>query len=117
LWGLFGAWVLVVFGVSSVPHLAAPEVGALGLDKLFHVLEYAVLGLLYRRAAGVKGARAAWTGALVGLAVGALDETWQGRVAGREQDFFDALADVLGAALGSFGWGAWTRWRQRSILS
>ncbi|MFQ5599507.1 MAG: VanZ family protein [Candidatus Krumholzibacteriia bacterium] len=117
-WLLLGGWMLVIFGVSSLPDLGTSGVEAPGLDKIFHMCEYGVLGFLYARA-GLTDAgrwRSAWGGALVGLVVGSLDELYQGTVPGREVDVLDTCADVAGAALGALARRAWTRRRQSHML-
>ena len=107
------AWVVAIFGVSSVPHLTAPHLGSIGSDKIFHALEYGVLGTLFGWATGARGARLVWSATLLGLCVGALDELYQGSVPGRQQDIFDAGTDVLGALLGGVAWEGWMRRRKR----
>lgn len=111
-------WVLVLFGVSSIPDLRVPKHDTPGLDKLFHFGEYLVLGVLFARAVGAPAARRAlWSGALLGLCVAMLDELYQSTVPGREADVVDAIADVMGAAAGALVWSLWTRRRQTTMLS
>jgi len=89
-------------------------------DKIAHFVEYAMLGLLSRMAAGgLSGAvrrRPALVAAAVvafGLLVGALDETIQRSVPGRQSSWTDFVADAIGVAAGlAFaGWAA-GRWRR-----
>ena len=109
-----GAWVAAIFGISSVPHLTAPHLGSIGSDKIFHALEYGVLGALFGWATGARGARLLGWAALLGLGVGALDELYQGHVPGRQRDLFDAATDVLGALLGGVAWESWARRQKRT---
>lgn len=111
-------WVLLVFGVSSIPDLSVPGNNTPGLDKLFHFGEYSVLGLLLgvgmRR---YRTWRAVWVGALVGVVVATADELYQTTVPGRELDALDAVADTLGVITGALVWSAWTQRRQRTLHS
>jgi VanZ family protein len=112
-WLLFGCWMLVVFGLSSIPNLSPPAAELPLADKLCHLGEYAVLGALFARGLGGAGrgaARAVLPAALVGMLVGALDEFYQSLVPGRSTSGWDWLADTAGAALGGL---AWTRYRHR----
>ena len=80
-------------------------------DKLFHVVQYALLGALSLRALGpglpgLLGRTEAVAAALLFcLAYGALDEVHQSYVPGREMDFLDLAADMLGAALAAVAYG------------
>lgn len=73
------------------------------MDKLAHMLEYSLFGLLVGRAI-----RFTWTGAGrvvmtfaavgIGAAMGLLDELYQSTVPGRTSDPYDWLVDVLAVA-------------------
>ena len=95
-----GIWVL-----SSKSILPQPK-GILGWDKFQHLLAYAVLAL----AAGLWPTRAFWSRrpalaffatALAAALYGAIDETHQYFVPGRDCNVWDWLADTLGALLGA----------------
>lgn len=117
-WLPLAGWVLLVFGVSSIPDLSVPGNETPGLDKVFHFGEYAVLGALLGHAAGFAGVRRTlMMGALVGLLLGTLDELYQSSVPGRSLDAFDAVADTMGSMVGALAWFAWTRRRRRTMLS
>lgn len=110
-WLHFGLWLALIFGLSSIPDLKPPGPSVSGTDKIFHAGEYALLGALLGRALGLRR-DGIWLGAALGLGIGILDELHQGRVPGREMDPFDALADMVGAALGCCAWVWLTRRRQ-----
>jgi VanZ family protein len=89
-------------------------------DKLAHAAEYAGLGLLltvaFRRT--LIGARR-WILTVVvviaGAIVGALDETYQLTVPGRDRDLLDWVADVVGVLIGnciSMAFRAWSLSRE-----
>ena len=117
-WLPFVGWLLVLFGVSSIPDLSVGPQDAPGLDKLLHLSAYSVLGALFGLATRRSEARRAlWSGVLVGVLVGSLDELYQSTVPGRQLDALDAVADTVGVALGALAYAAWTRRRRRTMLS
>jgi VanZ family protein len=79
------------------------------VDKIAHTIEYGILGglLHWAMAAGsastgsIRWGRVA-ASALIGMAVGAADESYQRRVPGRESSLGDLAADLCGAGLGAF---------------
>jgi VanZ family protein len=89
-------WAGVIFAFSSVPHLGT----GLGtwdyvLRKCAHMVEYAVLALLLRRATGSY----AWAVALA-VAYAVSDEFHQTFVRGRHGSPVDVGIDAIGATLG-----------------
>ena len=113
-WGPVLAWLSMIFVLSDQPDFGPPGLDVPGLDKLAHVVEYAILGLLLRRAGRVSR-QAGWGGmmglcALGGLLWACTDELHQARVPGREGDWRDLLADAAGLVLG-LGLGAVRRRR------
>jgi len=101
-WTVFGLWIAIILGMSSIPNLGPPDIGLPWADKVCHLGEYGVLGWLFARARGGRGARRMIAGALLGACMGALDETYQRLTPGREVSALDVLADTTGAALGAF---------------
>lgn len=122
LWSPTGAWrlaywappivyALVIFLLSGLPHPEEELPSFLGgvSDKLLHLVEYGVLGLLcyraFRWAAGEWGARhALWLAMVTAIIYGLSDELHQVFVPPREADPWDLMADAIGAALGAVGW-------------
>ncbi|MBP9854883.1 MAG: VanZ family protein [Candidatus Omnitrophica bacterium] len=94
----------IIFYVSSINDLAAPPTIAFS-DKLCHLIEYGLFGLLLARAVNnTKPGMDQWTLIVISL-VGALlyglsDEFHQSFVPGRSVELFDLLADALGGFLG-----------------
>ncbi|HEY6572116.1 MAG TPA: VanZ family protein [Candidatus Eisenbacteria bacterium] len=91
-------YVGVIFSLSSIRGTDLPG-GFPNLDKIVHLLEYSLLGLLLGRAirftlAGRGRAVAAVSTILLGAAVGAADEIYQRRVPARTSDVRDWLTDV-----------------------
>ena len=111
-WLPAAAWLIVIFGLSSIPDHGPPRFQLVGFDKLAHLAEYAVLGFLVARAVS-PGRAAVWAvlaGLLAGILVGSLDETYQRTVPGRDVDVLDVVADAVGARVG--GWVN-RKWRMR----
>ncbi len=101
----------LIFYLSSLEHpeVYAPSLFQLLGDKLLHVIEYAVLGVLcyrsFRHAAGPSSARhALLLGLLTATAYGVSDELHQSFVPGREATIWDVLADGTGAWVGAGLW-------------
>jgi VanZ family protein len=106
-WFLTGLWALLIFGLSSIPGRALPEVALFaGTDKVAHLGIYAVLGAL-----AFVAARATWTTApgaanvavatALAICFGITDELHQLFVPARSADVVDVAADGLGALAGA----------------
>ena len=104
----------VIFTISAQPNLQPPLAGRF-LDKLYHALEYAGLGVLLARA--LRGGRGpmsvgiAARAVAVGILVGIADEIFQSYVPGRISSPYDALADTAGVLLAQWGYGLALRGR------
>ena len=100
LWAPVVLWAAVIFAFSSIPSLDS-SLGTwdLVLRKLAHVAEYAVLGALLVRAAGL-----VWLAFALGVAYAASDELHQHFVTGRRGTPLDLLIDSVGVALGIVAW-------------
>lgn len=105
-WILVVAYLALIFGVSSIPQNPLSHTCIKVSDKLAHLAEYAGFGLLLTVAARSTLRRIPrWVlmvvVVLVGAAVGALDETYQMTVPGRERELLDWVADVTGVLVGT----------------
>lgn len=92
-------WSLAVLAACSVPGDELPDASYLPLshDKWIHVFMFVGVGWLWVRAEP----RRVWAVALGGIAFGIGIEIWQTLLPiGRSADPFDALADVVGLAIG-----------------
>lgn len=97
------AYVSLIFTLSAQPRLA-PPFEFQNSDKVIHLLEYAVLGVLLARAIRRSWPWRSITAAasltlLLGLAVAAGDEWFQSTVPGRDASVFDWYADGFGLVL------------------
>lgn len=107
-WGPVIGYALLIFFLSSqsTPSQYIPGI-LYGLsDKILHAIEYGILALLlYRAFKHTVNTR--WTVGLsiaTAVAFGLSDEIHQWFVPNREADFFDLLADGLGATLIVCAW-------------
>ena len=105
-WILVGAYLALIFGVSSIPQNPLSHTCIKVSDKLAHLAEYTGFGLLLSVAFRSTCRRVRrWVllvvVVLIGAAVGALDETYQMTVPGRERELLDWVADVTGVLVGS----------------
>jgi len=109
-WAPLAVYATLVVYVSLTPHLPqGPDVR--GIDKFYHFITYAGMGLLFSRAVTEGGS----TGksvrgvvvitAVAGFSFGVLMEIGQMFVPERSPDVFDALANGAGALFGSIGYG------------
>jgi VanZ family protein len=96
-------YIGLIFSMSSIHGSAIPTPFP-NVDKLEHLLEYSLFGLLAGRAirftlGGTRRLRAAWGTLLLGATVAALDELYQKRVPGRSSDPLDWLTDVTAVGI------------------
>ncbi|RME29446.1 MAG: hypothetical protein D6800_02675 [Candidatus Zixiibacteriota bacterium] len=102
----FAVFILVV---SSIPNLRTPEIPVIGLDKLAHLGEYAVLAFLAHRSF-LKRCRECSFGQVqfrvlaFCLLFASFDEWHQGFIPGRQADLWDLAADAVGILIISGFW-------------
>lgn len=94
----------LVWGLSSIPK-SAPVLIVPMQDKVIHLVEYAILAILY--CYSITRTRSRWNktavfllSVLLAALWGAIDEWHQSFVPNRNPDIVDALADALGALIG-----------------
>ena len=96
-------WAMLIFIASSIPSLQAPDLGFSPQDKVAHVIEYGIFGILLQRSLISiygKKKRAYILCFLLGVGYGITDEVHQLFVEGREASIYDVIADSLGVLLG-----------------
>lgn len=95
------AYVAVIFTLSSWSNPPSGP-GLLHLDKIVHVVEYGILGILLGWAARprLRGVRLIALAIVLGLLVAVADELYQRATPGRESSVFDMAADFVGLTLG-----------------
>lgn len=103
-WMPLVVYVGLIFVLSSLSRVPF-NLPIARIDKLLHLVEYAILAALLARAFGSLSWPGAWWGVLLLTVVatvgcGLLDELYQSSVPQRDSDLLDATADALGGILG-----------------
>lgn len=97
-------YACLIIGLSSIPGQSFPDLKWLSYDKLLHVGEYLILGLLVSHALRQpirKRHYLFFSTLLLAGTFGALDELYQHLIPGRLPSYRDWLADVIGVLAGS----------------
>ncbi len=99
-------YMVLIFVMSSIPHVTLPDVGVRWEDKIVHLVEYLALSFLLGRAFYFQKwhplsiEQAARLALWVAVFYAATDELHQYFVPGRFADVWDWVADSVGAYLG-----------------
>jgi len=93
------AFSVGILFLSSRPGSQVPSTGIAFGDKLEHVVEYFLYGLLLLLPTRDLGWRGRWISLGAGLAFASFDEAFQTTVPGRIGDVADWAADALGLLL------------------
>ncbi len=98
-------WAVILLLLSSIPSEEMPDLlkNLFSLDKLMHVLAFAILGSLSVRSFG-RDLGYCWIIWILSVVYGVMLELWQGLIPGRVPSFYDGLANALGAAFGVLFW-------------
>ena len=110
-WAPAFLYMVLIFVISSLeqPPLPMPEFEWLTIDKLYHFIEYVVLGTLLAWAfvkarPSVVPSKLIWlVAAALSILYGASDEWHQTFVPGRFATLADWVADALGSVAGVLG--------------
>jgi len=91
---------------SSIPLDRMPKIDIPNVDKLFHFVEYFILGALLVRAFANSSNKANFKfilllAVLISSTYGLLDELYQHFVPGRNPEIFDLFSDIIGSFLGA----------------
>lgn len=110
------AYIGLIFSLSSINGKAIPT-GFPNMDKLMHLMEYSLLGLLLGRAirftlAGRGATLASIATVIAGASIGAADELYQRGTPGRSCDIRDWITDVTAVTLAVVA----TRWASTRAL-
>ena len=96
---LTGLFILLMIIASSLKGNSIPKSYIFTLDKLFHIIEYYILGILLffvffssSKAPGV-------ISLILGVFYSLVDELYQSTVIGRDASALDVLADIIGLIL------------------
>ena len=93
-----GLYCALVLYVSSISSGELPKTGVIVSDKIIHLVEYAIMGILGWGAFGKRGSGFPWGLLAFCTCFGIADECWQDWVgSGRSPDVWDSAADAAGA--------------------
>jgi VanZ family protein len=99
-------WMALIFFASSIKGDDIPNFNIPNMDKLFHFVEYYILGVLLVRAFMGSAANPNFkfillASVLTASSFGALDEFHQRFVTERSPEIFDVVFDIIGSFLGA----------------
>ncbi len=109
-------YAILIIGLSSITGENLPDFKWLSQDKLLHAGEFMIFGILVTRAIVFRMAdhvKIFLIALLIASIFGALDETYQILIPGRQSSFSDWVADLVGAALGSLVYLQWKCYRDK----
>jgi len=97
-------WIALIFSVSSIPDLSLPAPQLVGIDKVAHLIEYAILSFLLIRtfktsSSSILRRRYFLVTGILGIFLGLLDEWHQLYIPGRYFEFSDLAFDLGGIIL------------------
>ena len=100
-------WAVIIFLLSSISKIPDLNRGDLPLDKLVHLIEYFLLGILMARGLYYQNnikinQRYFLYSILVAAAIGFIDESYQFFVPNRDASILDFVFDCLGCVAGVF---------------
>ncbi len=98
---LLVAYMLVILSVSSIPGQDIPKTWLLSWDKLIHLVEYFILGILAMKSMNTISSRNLKIVIPFGILFSVLDEYLQSFISGRFSSGWDVLADTIGVIIGA----------------
>jgi VanZ family protein len=91
----------LILALSSLPADNIPKSWLLNFDKLIHLIEYFILGILLMKSMKSVSTKMLLTVIPVGIIFGIMDEYLQSFISGRFSSGWDVLADTIGVIIGS----------------
>jgi len=98
---LLVAYMILILGLSSIPAQDFPKTWLLTWDKLIHLVEYFILGILAMKSMNTISYQTLKIVLPSGILFGGLDEYLQSFISGRFASEWDVLADTIGFAIGA----------------
>ena len=95
------AYMIVILIVSTLPSQSLPKTWLLSWDKLIHLVEYFIFGILAMKSMNTVSSKMLFLVILFGLAFGILNEYLQSFISGRYSSGWDVLADTIGVTIGA----------------
>lgn len=105
-WTPVALWMAIIYFSSSISGEDIPQIDIPNIDKLFHFIEYFILGALLVRAFANSSDKVnfkviLFLSLLIALIYGVLDEFHQRFVSGRSPEIFDIFSDIIGSLFGT----------------
>ena len=99
-------WMALIYYSSSIRAENIPKIDIPNIDKLFHFVEYFILGALLIRAFANSSDKANFRlifllSILIASIYGVLDEFHQRFIPGRSPEIFDIFSDIIGSLSGA----------------
>jgi VanZ family protein len=99
-WCITIIYMAIIFGLSSIPGDDTPPMFPFA-DKIAHVIEYMILGILLKNALN-KYQYKYILAICIGSVYGITNEIHQLYVPGRECDIMDMVCNIIGCIIGQF---------------
>jgi VanZ family protein len=90
-----------ILSLSTLPGDSLPKSWLLSFDKLIHLIEYFILGLLLMKSMKNISTKMLIIVIPFGIIFGIMDEYLQSFISGRFSSGWDVLADTIGVIIGS----------------
>ena len=98
---LLVVYMIVILIVSTLPSQSLPKTWLLSWDKLIHLVEYFIFGILAMKSMNTVSSKMLFLVIPFGLAFGILNEYLQSFISGRYSSGWDVLADTIGVTIGA----------------
>ena len=94
-------YMVFILSLSSLPGESIPKSWLLSFDKLIHLIEYFILGILLMNSMKSISTKMLIVVIPAGIFFGMMDEYLQSFISGRFSSGGDVLADTIGVIIGS----------------
>jgi len=94
-------YMALILTLSSLPAQTLPKTWLLNWDKLIHLIQYFILGVLAMKSLKKININSVILVIIFGLLFGSIDEFLQSFISGRFSSALDVLADTIGTAIGA----------------
>ena len=94
-------YMALILTLSSLPAQTLPKTWLLNWDKLIHLIQYFILGVLAMKSLKKINFNSVILVIIFGMLFGSIDEFLQSFISGRFSSALDVLADTIGTAIGA----------------
>ena len=94
-------YMALILTLSSLPAQTLPKTWLLNWDKLIHLIQYFILGVLAMKSLKKTNIKSVILVIIFGLLFGSIDEFLQSFISGRFSSALDGRADTIGTAIGA----------------